>query len=125
MSSPTFDPLLILSFNSGDVLTADDNNGGGISGLDALITRTLPETGIYIIIATPFEPNRIGSYSLSLQRSSSATVLNADSLAAEPVSQSIRMRQLLSRNFTSASGSRFERFAARRVVVSRLLGPKL
>jgi hypothetical protein len=104
------------------VLTADDNNGGGISGLDALITRTLPETGIYIIIATPFEPNRIGSYSLSLLRSSSATVLNADALASEPVSQSIRMRQLLSRNFTRASGSRFEQFAARRMVAPTLPG---
>ncbi len=116
MSSPTFDPLLILSFNSGDILSSDDNNGGGTSGLDALISQTLPETGIYVIVATPFEPNRTGSYSLSLTRDSSSTALATEELAAEAIPQSPRIRQWLSRKVTRESGSRFERFAARRVV---------
>ncbi|MEP7271227.1 MAG: DUF4394 domain-containing protein [Acidobacteriota bacterium] len=122
MSSPTFDPLLILSFNSGDVLTADDNNGGGPTGLDSLISVTLPETGIYIIVATPFEPNRTGSYSFSLIRNTNATALETEALAAESIPQSVRMRQFLSRKVTRESGSRFERFAARRVVSRELEG---
>ncbi|HMV51632.1 MAG TPA: hypothetical protein PKD31_28075, partial [Blastocatellia bacterium] len=37
-------------------------------GQNARISFTLPSTGIYIIIATPFAPNRTGAYTMSLTR---------------------------------------------------------
>lgn len=78
LNSPAFDPLLILNGNNGTTLSADDNGGGG---QNALITRTLPNTGYYVIIATPFAPGRRGDYILTLNRSTSAA---AEALAEAP-----------------------------------------
>lgn len=67
MSSAAFDSFLLLQSYDGRLLVADDNSGGGLS---SLISFTLPQTGPYIVLATPFEPNVTGNYSLSLTRSS-------------------------------------------------------
>lgn len=65
MNAAGFDSLLILNRNNGAIVAKDDNGGGG---QNARISFTLPSTGIYIIIATPFAPNRTGAYTMSLTR---------------------------------------------------------
>ncbi len=69
MSAATFDPVLILARNNGELVAADDNGGGGTT---AQISRTLDATGVYVVIATPFAPFITGSYSLSLSRGSAS-----------------------------------------------------
>ena len=67
MISAEFDPFLFLYHARGvDRFIAQDDNGGG--GVNARITRTLPEAGPYIIVATPFQANVTGNYTLSLTR---------------------------------------------------------
>lgn len=65
MNAPGFDSLLILNRNTGAVVAQDDDGGGG---QNARITVTLPRTGIYVIVATPFAPNRTGAYTMTLTR---------------------------------------------------------
>jgi uncharacterized protein (TIGR03437 family) len=109
MTSTVFDPFLILNLNSGDLIAADDNTGGGPFGVDAQITQALPQTGVYIIIATPYSPLRTGGYTLRLTRTTG--VQAADTLAATPPAAPGRTwpdaRQQQRRGF--------ERFALRRV----------
>ena len=79
LTSTAFDSFLILLRNDGDPYLVADDNGAG--GNDALIDPThgnngingqplssLPRTGTYIIVATPFEANRTGNYNLTLNR---------------------------------------------------------
>jgi uncharacterized protein (TIGR03437 family) len=66
MNSTVFDSFLVLQANSGDPNIAFDDNSGG--GQNARITRRIGTAGNYIIIATPYEPNKTGAYTLSLNR---------------------------------------------------------
>jgi uncharacterized protein (TIGR03437 family) len=80
MRSTAFDSFLVLLKNEGDPYLVSDDNGGG--GNDSLIDPThgddgsinhlplprLPQTGVYIIVATPFEANRTGSYTVALNK---------------------------------------------------------
>ncbi|MDX2033045.1 MAG: DUF4394 domain-containing protein [Blastocatellia bacterium] len=110
ISSPSFDPLLLLSRNTGDPLAFDDNGGGGTS---SLLTTQLPATGVYVIVATPFAANAAGGYTLSLSRAT--TALQADQ--AEPLSSGagrpLLLKQLDPERMEEA---RFGRFATRRVI---------
>lgn len=108
MSSSAFDSFLILNSNQGEFITADDNSGGG---QDALITLTLPATGTYVIIATPFAPNRTGNYTLSLTRVMSA----ADEPADEPATTD-RVSSLTRAGKGSLTESRFAHFATRQTM---------
>jgi uncharacterized protein (TIGR03437 family) len=129
MTSTAFDSFLILQGNDGDPpLTADDNSGAGPQGKDSLIDPThgdvqglpalasLPQTGVYIIIATPFEPNKTGAYTLSLNK---LAALGADaSESVSPFNLSAPGRQIRDNsgrevNFGQTS---FERFGVRRIV---------
>jgi len=109
MSAATFDSLLILNKNNGAIIASDDDSGGG---KDSLIGFTLPETGLYVVIATPFAPNRTGNYSLTLNR-----ITNAASEPAIAEHAGIGRAARLTREAKGANDTdRFERFAARRVV---------
>jgi uncharacterized protein (TIGR03437 family) len=66
MSSTVFDSFLILQANEGGTPIASDDNSGG--NFDARIQRRLGTAGIYILLATPFAPNRTGAYTFSLNR---------------------------------------------------------
>ncbi|MGE0133004.1 MAG: DUF4394 domain-containing protein [Blastocatellales bacterium] len=116
MSSSAFDPLLILNRNNGDNVAADDNSGGGASGKDSQITTTLPETGVYVIVATPFAPNATGAYTLSLARVTSLSPeVEAEANLRQPG------RAVMLKNITPDSeevnlDSRFDRLTSRRVV---------
>jgi uncharacterized protein (TIGR03437 family) len=63
MRSSSFDSFLLLYRNSGLYLMSDDQSGGGN---DASLEYVLPADGIYLVLATPFAPNRTGSYTLTL-----------------------------------------------------------
>ncbi|MGH9846117.1 MAG: DUF4394 domain-containing protein [Blastocatellia bacterium] len=112
MSSTAFDPLLILNRGNGEPYAADDNGGGGTT---AQITTTLPETGVYVIVATPFAPAITGAYTLALSRVTSATL--AEAREADP-SEISGGRLLMLKQFSpdATEGSRFDHFATRRVI---------
>ena len=113
MSSSSFDPLLILNRNNGDPHAFDDNGGGGTT---ALISTTLPETGIYVIVATPFAPFATGAYTLALTRAAASSLTE---LADEKSPMPAPGRALLLKPLDpeTMEDSRFDRFASRRVVV--------
>ncbi|MBS1792033.1 MAG: hypothetical protein JST85_30280 [Acidobacteria bacterium] len=66
MNASVIDPFLILHSNIGDPRLAQDDNSGG--GKNAQLTYRLTATGIYIIIATPLDPNITGDYTLQFQK---------------------------------------------------------
>src|SRR5262249_44563252 len=107
MTSTAFDSFLILNAGNGDLIEFDDNSGGGAQGRDALLTKGLKQSGNYINTATPFEPNRVGAYTLSLNRLNSA-VAEVDGIAG-----------VAGRTWRLDRGQRetqFERYASRRIV---------
>ncbi len=111
MNSTDFDSYLSLSNNSGEFIADDDNSGG--NG-DALLRATLPETGIYVFIATPYSVNATGAYSVSLQR-----LNNLGAPRAEATLSEVKRRLPMGRIEAVRGGntdSQFERFATRRVV---------
>ncbi len=117
MSSTNFDSFLILNGNDGETLVSDDNTGGGN---DALIKTTLPRTGIYVIVATPFANNATGNYTLTLN-----TVSSFAPTAAETVAKNRAESLLPSRRFGRAGvetvrsaqeEAQFNRFATRYLV---------
>ena len=81
MSAATFDPVLILARNNGELVAADDNGGGGT---DALIRNTLDTTGVYVVIGTPFAPFITGGYSLSLTRGGASIAAEAVTAGRAP-----------------------------------------
>ena len=69
LNSTAFDSFLILQANEGGVpITSDDNSGGAPN---SRITRRLGTAGIYLLVVTPFEPNRTGAFTLLPNRLSS------------------------------------------------------
>ncbi len=111
MSSASFDSLLILNSNNGTAIAADDNSGGG---QDAQITFTLPESGLYVIVATPYAPNRFGNYTLTLNRITNAVADGEPVVAvrAEPGRASTLTHETKGAN----DEARFGQFAERRVI---------
>lgn len=108
MSSTDFDSFLILNNRNGDLLTFDDNSGGGVN---AQITRQLPESGVFIVIATPFAPNKTGNYSFSLTKQSGGSGSGDTAQSFAPGREWREER--------GAQGSNSDRYALRRVVVPR------
>lgn len=116
MSSVNFDPLLIFNRNNGENIAADDNSGGGTT---AQITQTLSDTGIYVIVATPFAPNATGAYTLMLTR---LTSLSADveaeanlRLQAQP-GRAVMLKRIAPDHREINLDSRFDRLTSRRVI---------
>lgn len=114
MGSTAFDSFLILQRNDGDPpLTFDDNTGGGPNGRDAQITFRLTSSGIHIIIATPFEPNRTGAYTLSLTR-----LTGLDAEAEDWFNYRAPGREIIDERPPTPGfgGTTFERFGRRRII---------
>lgn len=63
LNSSAFDTYLGLANETGTFIREDDDGGGGTN---SRIVATLPETGLYIILANSVFPNQFGEYSLSL-----------------------------------------------------------
>lgn len=63
LNSSDFDTYLGLANETGTFVREDDDGGGGTN---SRITVTLPETGLYIILANSVFPNQFGNYFLSL-----------------------------------------------------------
>jgi len=116
MSSANFDPALILNRNNGDNIAADDNGGGGTT---AQITQTLSDTGVYVIVATPFASNATGAYMLTLSRLTTAGA-NVEAEANLRLQERSGRAFLLKRITTDPAeinlDSRFDRLTSRRVV---------
>lgn len=102
LSSSAFDSYLILNGNAGDPPLAFNDNATGVQTLNSLINNyTLTSSGVFIIIATPFEPNKTGAYTLGLARqTTSMSGIGGESLALE--------------NLLPAIGRDAERLEARR-----------
>ncbi|MGH9940515.1 MAG: hypothetical protein ACREAM_30085, partial [Blastocatellia bacterium] len=128
MSSTAIDSFLILQRNEGDPpLTADDNSGDDAQNRDALIDPThgdvedfppipsLPQTGVYIIIATPFTPNITGAYTLSLNKLAS---FGGEAEAEAEFDHRIPGRQLRDHRGRAAEfdGTTLERLGRRRII---------
>ena len=111
LNSNDFDSYVSISRNSGEFLADDDNSGG--NG-DSLLRSTLPETGLYVLLATPYAVDVTGAYSLSLER------LNTLSVTAAAEAATSAPRRLSVGRIVPARGtitlSQFERYASRRVV---------
>lgn len=76
--SSMFDPYLILTDASGDVVASDDDGG---SDLNARVEATLP-AGTYIVWANTFAAGQTGAYSISATVASPALNLHVDGLYA-------------------------------------------
>ncbi len=115
LNSTDFDSYLSLSNNSGEFLTDDDNSGG--NG-DSLLRATLPETGLYVFLATPYAVNVTGAYALTLERLNNLNAPRAEASGAAEAT--VAKRRLPVGRIESVRGvitaSQFERFATRRVV---------
>lgn len=61
LSADYFDPYLAILNESGTFNVQDDDSG---FGNDALIDTTLPETGLYLIVATSYFPDEFGFYNI-------------------------------------------------------------
>ncbi len=103
MNSTAFDSFLILDADNGDLVDFDDNSGGA---LNALVTRTLQRSGVYIIIATPYAPARTGAYTLTLNRLNGLVAGSDELYVRAPGRQWSQRRE--------ADETQFERFASRR-----------
>lgn len=113
-----FNAYLVLNKNNGDYVVDDDNSGGGTN---ARISPTssprplasLPTTGRYVIIATPYQPNVTGAYTISIAKTNAPAegIQAVESLL--PPSPSGRTGLA---DFYQRRGSNFERFARRRVI---------
>ncbi len=114
MSSAAFDPLLLLSANTGDVLNFDDNGGGGTT---AQITATLPRTGVYVVIATPFATGLTGAYNMTLMRQTPTAALSKESNSQAIPQMPSRLLKVQRLAPDSIEETRFEAFASRRIVV--------
>ncbi len=66
MNSSVLNSFLLFHANTGDPRLALDDNGGG--GNNAQITFRLSNSGIFIIICTPLDPNVTGDYSVQLTK---------------------------------------------------------
>lgn len=115
MTSTAFDSFLILNAQNGDLVDFDDNSGGGAQGRDAMLTKTLTQSGNYVILATPFEPGRTGAYTLSLNK------LNPSLAAIRELNVRVPGRALSSVDEAEDRNLRqtqFDRFASRRIIVN-------
>lgn len=68
-STDGLDPYLGILDPSDNVIAEDDDSGGGATGYDAQISLRLPETGVYVIIATRAgidQGTSTGSYTLQV-----------------------------------------------------------
>lgn len=103
LNSTAFDAFLILQANEGgQPITSDDNSGGGNN---SRIQRRLGTAGIYILVVTPYEPNRTGAFTLLPNRVASLTD-EIETQVAEPQRTLRNGRGELRGSMTGRSGDR-------------------
>lgn len=115
MTSAAFDSFLILNAENGNLVEFDDNSGGGTQGRDALLTKTLTESGNYVIIATPFEPGRTGEYTLSLSKLNVMAAIGGEFLTAAPGRSLSPVSEVEDGNLRQ---TQFDRFASRHFIIN-------
>jgi uncharacterized protein (TIGR03437 family) len=119
MSSTALNSFLIMQGNDGDPPFASDDDSGG--GQNAQTTVRLPQSTrppapastVYFVIATPFEPNKTGAYTLTLNRLTGFEMENELlNFIKIPGREIIDERP----GMPNPGLSSFERFGARRVI---------
>ena len=65
VTSNVFGPLLLLNRNNGTSVAVDENDEAEPT---AQIDATLPQAGLYTILATPYDEGVTGAYTISLQK---------------------------------------------------------
>ncbi len=110
LNSTAFDAMVALIGPDGTLLNADDNGGGG---QNALLTQRLLTSGTYVILVTPFTPNRTGDYTLMLTRLANATT---SPLAMRLQPNFVGSRLTAAKAFNLEATASFEHFSERRVV---------
>lgn len=103
LNSTAFDAFLILQSNEGGLPIASDDNTGG--GNNSRIQRRLGTAGTYILVATPYEPNRTGAFTLLPNRVTSLTD-EVEPQAAGPQRTLRNERGELRNSMTGRSGDR-------------------
>ncbi len=103
LNSTAFDSFLILQSNEGGLPIASDDNTGG--GSNARIQRRLATAGNYILVVTPYEPNRTGAFTLLPNRVSALTD-EVETPAAGPQRTLRDGRGQLRQSMTGRSGDR-------------------
>lgn len=73
MVSSEFDTYLSLLFPGGGQEENDDR-AGGEGGTDSRLTVTLPEDGIYQLVATSYQPGESGNYAISMRAAEASDV---------------------------------------------------
>ncbi|MEM7454937.1 MAG: caspase family protein [Planctomycetota bacterium] len=74
MRSSEFDPYLIFTFPDGEQEDNDDFEGDATR---SVISMTLPQTGAYQILATSYQPNLTGNYSVEISRGGASVAQNS------------------------------------------------
>lgn len=72
---PQFDPYLFLEDAAGNQVDFDDDSGGG---LDARMIYKAPKTGLYRVIASTFQPNQTGKFTLQFSEPTKSEAATAD-----------------------------------------------
>lgn len=103
LNSTAFDAFLILQANEGGVPIASDDNSGG--GSNSRIQRRLGTAGTYLLVVTPYEPNRTGAFTLQPNRVASLTD-EVETPAAEPQRTLRNERGELRGSMTGRTGNR-------------------
>jgi uncharacterized protein (TIGR03437 family) len=109
LNSTAFDPFLILHGNQGDPSLAFNDNLSSVNTNSLINNYRLTTSGVHILIATPFEPNKTGAYTLNLNRAS--TLMNG--LDGHEVMQTVepgwsgREGSLRFRHYSGGDATRF------------------
>lgn len=113
MNAPVLDSFLLFHANTGDPRIDEDDNSGG--GKNAQITNRLSNSGIFIIICTPLDPNVTGDYSVQLTKLASfdsETVSGWNQFFKAPGRSIPETRQGLVDPYKTS----FERMGSRRII---------
>jgi len=111
MNSTALDSLLILQRNDGEFLASDDNSGP--NARDAVINNRLTASGIHVIIATPYETNKTGNYTITLNRVTSFDAESENGGDYKTPGREIRDERS---QLPGIGGTMFERYGRRRIV---------
>ncbi len=115
-SLPNVGPFLLLNRNNGAFVAVDEND---TIEPTATIQTTLPQSGLYTILGSLYDPNVTGPYTLSLQRLSGGGLAEAPAKSREPVSSWRRLPSKALRLKTESPLTReafFDQMSRRRFV---------
>jgi len=97
-----FAPLLVLQRSNGSIVAVDENDALSAT---ARIEFTLPQSGNYVILGTPFEPNIVGPYTFLLQKAAAASASEAVETSVETTNSVREFRRFRTKQSASELAS--------------------